>query len=308
MSEEECKELQLEELESLESLYEDEFKWLTKDPAVFMKTGNHTCAIAVSDNFDLGLLLPKDYPLVSCPIFQIDTRWSNRDEDALRISSMLKDSFEPGFGVIAEWVESLRELLAAIEEERKKESKQQEEEELSRELAREFSSQDCMNETEELMKDLDVRTDEVDAMEIFSDAPFTDRKSTFQGHVAEVNSHDDVKMMVAQLLRNSKIVKATHNMLAYRIKDDATGSYMQDCDDDGEHGASSRMLHLLNVLGVENVAVVVSRWYGGIQLGPDRFKHINNCTRDALVNFGFHSDDSGDNAMKKKKKGGRKGK
>lgn len=28
-----------------------------------------------------------------------------------------------------------------------------------------------------------------------------------------------------------------------------------------------------------NVAVVVSRWYGGIQLGPDRFKHINNATR-----------------------------
>lgn len=29
--------------------------------------------------------------------------------------------------------------------------------------------------------------------------------------------------------------------------------------------------------------VVVSRWYGGILLGPDRFKHINNCARNILV-------------------------
>jgi len=36
--------------------------------------------------------------------------------------------------------------------------------------------------------------------------------------------------------------------------------------------SGSRMLHLLDILNVENVMVVVSRWYGGIQLGPDRFK------------------------------------
>lgn len=28
--------------------------------------------------------------------------------------------------------------------------------------------------------------------------------------------------------------------------------------------------------------MVVSRWYGGIQLGPDRFKHINNAARCVL--------------------------
>jgi len=32
------------------------------------------------------------------------------------------------------------------------------------------------------------------------------------------------------------------------------------------------MLHLLEILDVENVLVVVSRWFGGIQLGADRFK------------------------------------
>jgi hypothetical protein len=33
--------------------------------------------------------------------------------------------------------------------------------------------------------------------------------------------------------------------------------------------------------------VVVSRWYGGILLGPDRFKHINNCARNILVEKNF---------------------
>lgn len=41
------------------------------------------------------------------------------------------------------------------------------------------------------------------------------------------------------------------------------------------------------ILDVRNVMVVVSRWYGGIQLGPDRFKHINNCARNILVEEGY---------------------
>jgi hypothetical protein len=33
--------------------------------------------------------------------------------------------------------------------------------------------------------------------------------------------------------------------------------------------------------------VVVSRWYGGIQLHGDRFKHISNVGREALQIGGF---------------------
>lgn len=36
-------------------------------------------------------------------------------------------------------------------------------------------------------------------------------------------------------------------------------------------------------MDVKNVVVVVSRWYGGIQLGPDRFRHINNAARQVLI-------------------------
>jgi putative IMPACT (imprinted ancient) family translation regulator len=43
----------------------------------------------------------------------------------------------------------------------------------------------------------------------------------------------------------------------------------------------------MQILEVENVVVVVTRWFGGIHLGPDRFKDINNVARNALEECGF---------------------
>lgn len=71
---------------------------------------------------------------------------------------------------------------------------------------------------------------------------------------------------------------------------------LPDCDDDGETAAGSRIAHLLEILEVENVLVVVSRWYGGILLGADRFKHINQAARDALEVGGFLGDKEGKEA------------
>lgn len=35
-------------------------------------------------------------------------------------------------------------------------------------------------------------------------------------------------------------------------------------------------------MDVFNVVVVVTRWYGGVHLGGDRFRHINNAARQVL--------------------------
>jgi putative IMPACT (imprinted ancient) family translation regulator len=35
------------------------------------------------------------------------------------------------------------------------------------------------------------------------------------------------------------------------------------------------------------VLVIVTRYFGGIHLGPDRFKHINQAARNALELGGF---------------------
>jgi len=36
---------------------------------------------------------------------------------------------------------------------------------------------------------------------------------------------------------------------------------------------------LLERMGVTNTLVVVTRWYGGVHLGPDRFKHITGVAK-----------------------------
>jgi len=77
--------------------------------------------------------------------------------------------------------------------------------------------------------------------------PLTDRKSTFQAHVAEVTSVDQVTLVVQELKTSRKIATATHNIVAYRINDVTRGVHVQDCDDDGESAAGSRLLHLLQV-------------------------------------------------------------
>jgi Uncharacterized protein family UPF0029 len=63
--------------------------------------------------------------------------------------------------------------------------------------------------------------------------------------------------------------------------------WLQDYDDDGETAAGSRLLKLLTIVGAENVVVVVSRWFGGVLLGPSRFTHINNAARAILDQYGY---------------------
>jgi len=57
---------------------------------------------------------------------------------------------------------------------------------------------------------------------------------------------------------------------------------MANRDDEGEGGAGDKLLYLLERAGVTNLVVIVTRWYGGIMLGPDRFKHIVNVAQTLL--------------------------
>ncbi|PVZ98990.1 hypothetical protein BB558_005004 [Smittium angustum] len=126
----------------------------------------------------------------------------------------------------------------------------------------------------------DVRDVDKD-IEIFQGEAVEKKKSIFIGFVAKVKSEKEVQEFKGKLLKNPRIEKATHNILAFRIKLD-NGYYAQDNDDDGESAAGKRLLTLLVNIGADNVAVIVSRWYGGIHLGPERFKLINSAARSAL--------------------------
>ena len=123
--------------------------------------------------------------------------------------------------------------------------------------------------------------------------PTIEKRSVFIARACTVSSPVQALAYITDLVAtDKKIAKATHNITAYRIRSIRTNSLdkelvYQDCDDDGETAAGGRLLHLLKVMDIWNVLVVVSRWYGGVKLGPDRFRIINAVAREALVKGGF---------------------
>ncbi|ODV88019.1 hypothetical protein CANARDRAFT_193121 [[Candida] arabinofermentans NRRL YB-2248] len=131
--------------------------------------------------------------------------------------------------------------------------------------------------------------------------PIVDRKSTFVAFAKRVTSIDDAYDFLETLKMDKKVSRAQHCMTAWRIKSEESSAQYQDCDDDGETAAGGRLLHLLTIMDAWNVMVVVCRWFGGIHIGPDRFKHINASARDAVVKGGFVTLD-GSGAVKKGKK------
>eukprot|EP00936_MAST-01D_sp_MAST-1D-sp1_P002367 g2367.t1 len=61
-------------------------------------------------------------------------------------------------------------------------------------------------------------------------------------------------------------------------------------DDDGEANGGKRLLGMLNKERALGVAVVVSRWFGGVMLGKARFEHIMGAGRSLLHACGHKRD------------------
>lgn len=147
----------------------------------------------------------------------------------------------------------------------------------------------------------------------------TEKKSVFLARAVQVTSLAQAQAFLDHLIStDKKVAVATHNISAWRIKQkkdpshrasehstnpDAAETTIQDYDDDGETAAGGRLLHVMQLMDVWNVLVVVSRWYGGIQLGPARFRLINDVGRDALVKGGFDRKENPAPQEKGKKKG-----
>merc|ERR1712004_68829 len=217
-----------------------------------------------SSHLVLSFSLPATYPSQSPPSYSYSAPFlgpREKSELQAELDSVYLENI--GEDILFLWVEKAREF---------------------------FEKQKDFTDTENAV---DVIDEQVRGPQIVTGPTLEDRKSVFQGHAATVMSLAEVKAVMNKLKSSSKIARATHNTLAYRIEGEKRSSLLQDCDDDGEDAAGGRMLHLLQLLDVKNVVVVVSRWYGGIHLGPDRFKHINNAARQVLELAGLISDKPG---------------
>ncbi|KAG5341535.1 hypothetical protein C0989_009896 [Termitomyces sp. Mn162] len=116
---------------------------------------------------------------------------------------------------------------------------------------------------------------------VFASSSVRLRKSTFIAHAASLDGPGDVEPVLARITALPVLKRATHCMYAYRVGPAAGQS------DGGEGGAGDRLARLLQLSRSDNVLVVVSRWYGGVKLGSDRWKCISTVAKDALTKGGF---------------------
>jgi len=118
---------------------------------------------------------------------------------------------------------------------------------------------------------------EIDDEFILFENIITDRGSRYSVSGGVVTKRDDVKKFLTRLKSNKKYAKATHNTFAVRISSE--NKIFETKSDDGETGAGNVLLRILQKENMINVIVVVTRWFGGIKLQNDRYKHVQDAAR-----------------------------
>ena len=104
---------------------------------------------------------------------------------------------------------------------------------------------------------------------VTSAPPHTYNRSTFQGHVVDIKSQDDVIPALKAISMDTRVGQADHNIYAYRV--DRGNSCVEHFNDDHEWGAGKRLLSILKEKGIKNKLLVVTRWFGGTYLESKRF-------------------------------------
>ena len=107
-----------------------------------------------------------------------------------------------------------------------------------------------------------------------------DRGSRYSVSVGRVQRRADIKLFLKQLKSNKKYAKATHNTWAARISQD--GLIYETKADDGETGAGMVILRVMQKKQVSDCVICVTRWFGGVKLMGDRFKHVQDATKYAI--------------------------
>lgn len=96
-----------------------------------------------------------------------------------------------------------------------------------------------------------------------AEAEMTEKRSRFIATVKPVNSEDEALEFLAEIRR--KYWDAKHNVYAYVIRENNIQRYSDDGEPAGTAGAP--VLEYLKKQNLSNLAVVVTRYFGGILLG-----------------------------------------
>jgi hypothetical protein len=256
------------EVDVINSIYGDESLVLTSEKGIYI-------LYLPQQSTTLRIQFPSEYPSVPPAVLGTQSSgYYTRKGEAGHILDVFRDVlgrlFRPGDVCLFDVIEEVNGVLEATAIEEK------------------HNEDELVEDTHSLVLETEPDWKSVPAEPpwILSDVVI-ELKSVFVARAARVSSPDQATLYIQHLLESDKKVRsATHNITAWRIKGENEVTY-QDCDDDGETAAGGRVLHLMQLMGIWDVMVVVTRWYGGHQLGPKRFSIINTVARDAFVKGGF---------------------
>ncbi|KAK7889579.1 hypothetical protein WMY93_025139 [Mugilogobius chulae] len=229
----------IEEVEALSSIYGDE--WCVIDEA------SRIFCIKISDDIEqpkltacLQIILPADYPSAAPPIYQINAAWLRGPERA-KLANSLEDLYvqHVGESILYLWVENVREFLLRNPKAEKQRSQ------TDRKRTPFYGPFGRYRLVQWALLKIYMWRSVCEYIQPTTHYPttnaanktgnaITDRRSTFQPHLAPVVTPRQVKMVLEKLYENKKIASATHNIYAYRIYCEDKNSFLQDCEDDGE--------------------------------------------------------------------------
>lgn len=111
------------------------------------------------------------------------------------------------------------------------------------------------------------------------------KKSRFIAHIAQVFSEEEANNFIKKIREQES--GATHNCTAFIVKENVLIERMSD---DGEPSgtAGSPILNVLQQQDLQNVAVVVTRYFGGIKLGAGGLiRAYSSTTAEAVKEIGL---------------------
>lgn len=110
-----------------------------------------------------------------------------------------------------------------------------------------------------------------------------DRGSQYSVSYGKVRGREDIKNFLKQLKKKKQYASATHNTWAARVSNE--GAIYETKADDGETGAGMVILRVMQKEQVSDCVICVTRWFGGVKLMGDRFKHVQDATKYAIEHF-----------------------
>lgn len=112
----------------------------------------------------------------------------------------------------------------------------------------------------------------------------TSKSSVFIAHAASLTSSSQRAGLVSRLMAEKPHLEtATHNAWAARTSYGGSPLVQEASFDDGESGCGAFMLAVMREAEVKNTVVVLTRWFGGVMLGPDRWRLMRECVNEALL-------------------------